>query len=153
MALNIFSMPSSSVLFLLSAAFGLSNALPWAGPKPTNVYRADAWSPAPTEVPVNPADLFKRTSVDVNICGWIGANSANAATCSTGSSCIRDTIHGYVGCCATSGPCTQGVYTSCVDSNSVGWVPNSGLQNNGIYTWLVLISTPCIFQNSGLMAI
>lgn len=140
MAINIFVMPSSSIVLLLSAVFGISNALPWTGAKPTNVYKADAWSPAPTFVPVDPAELFKRASVDVNICGWIGGSSANAATCSSGSSCIRDTIHGYVGCCTTSGACTAGVYTSCVDSNSVGWSPYSGLQNNGIYTWSVSFS-------------
>jgi hypothetical protein len=137
MAINIFAMPSSSIFLLLSVAFGV-NALPWTGAQETKVYDADAWTPAPTVVPVNPAQLFKRSFVDVNICGWIGGNSANAATCSSGSSCIHDTIHGYVGCCATSGPCTAGVYTSCVDANSVGWSPNSGLENNGIYTWWVL---------------
>ena len=135
MAVNIFAMPSSSLILLLSAVFGISNALPWTGARPTQVYKADEISSAPTFVPVDPKELFKRTSVGVNVCGWIDGNSANAATCSSGSSCIRDTVHGYVGCCTTSGACTAGVYTSCIDSNSFGWTPNSGLANNGIYTW------------------
>jgi hypothetical protein len=135
MAVNIFAMPSSSLILLFLTAFGVSSALPWTGPQATHVYREDAWSPAPTFVPVDPKELFKRDSVDVNVCGWIGGNSASSATCSSGSSCIRDTIHGYVGCCSTSGACTAGVYTSCIDRNSVGWSPNSGLQDNGIYTW------------------
>lgn len=137
MSFNIFAMPSSSILLLLSAAFGISNALPWAPAQETNAYLADAWTPAPTAIPVDPADLFKRSVVDVNICGWIGGNSAAPAVCSVGSSCIHDYNHGYVGCCPSEGPCTQGVYTSCVDKNSVGWSPNAGLQNNGVYTWYV----------------
>jgi hypothetical protein len=81
--------------------------------------------------------------VDVAVCGWIGGNSAQVAGCSSGSSCIHDTIHGYVGCCPTSGVCTQGVYTSCVDMNNLGWSPNSGMVDNGIFTWwvsLILLS-------------
>jgi hypothetical protein len=123
----------SSLIFLFSAALGLANALPWNGAQKTAVYKADAWSPVPTAVPA--AELFKRTSVDVNVCGWIGGNLAEPAACSSGSSCVHDTIHGYVGCCTTSGACTAGVYTSCVDQNSAGWSPKSGVQENGIYTW------------------
>ena len=133
--INIFAMPSSSILLLFSLAFGASNALPGAPAQKTNAYRADAWSPAPTPRAVDPARLFKRTSVDVAVCGWIGGNSAQPAGCSSGSSCIHDTIHGYVGCCTTSGACTQGVYTSCVDKNNLDWSPNSGMVDNGIFTW------------------
>ncbi|KAK0112686.1 hypothetical protein ONS95_014425 [Cadophora gregata] len=132
---NFFAMPSSSMVFLFSFAFSLTtNALPWTGAQQTNVYREAAWSPAPTAVPNVPANIFKRESLDVNVCGWVGGNSAVAAVCSSGSSCIHDTIHAVVGCCATEGPCTAGVYTSCVDKNSVGWSPNEGMQNNGIYS-------------------
>ncbi|CZS91337.1 uncharacterized protein RCO7_01569 [Rhynchosporium graminicola] len=127
-------MPSSSKLLLFSFATSLTNARPWTGAEQTNVYREAGWSPAPTPLPNVPAYIFKRASLDVNICGWIGGNSRVPALCSAGSSCIHDTIHGIVGCCATNGPCTQGVYTSCVDKNSVGWVPNEGLQKNGIYS-------------------
>jgi hypothetical protein len=74
MGFNIFAMPASSILLLFSVALGVSNALPWAGPQPTNAYEPDAWSPVPTGAPADPARLFKRTSVDVNVCGWIGGN-------------------------------------------------------------------------------
>ncbi|KAH7309331.1 hypothetical protein BKA65DRAFT_543536 [Rhexocercosporidium sp. MPI-PUGE-AT-0058] len=134
MAVNFFAMPSSPLLLLFSFAFSLTNALPWAGAQQTNVYREAAWSPAPTALPKVPANIFKRESVDVNICGWIGGSFGAPALCSAGSSCIHDTIHAVVGCCTTDGPCTAGVYTSCVDKNSLGWAPNEGMQNNGIYS-------------------
>lgn len=137
MAVNFFAMPSSSVVLLFSFAFSLTNALPWTGPQQTNVYREAAWSPAPTALPNVPANIFKRESVDVNVCGWIGGSSGAPAVCSAGSSCIHDTIHAVIGCCTTDGPCTAGVYTSCVDKNSIGWSPNEGMQNNGIYSWYV----------------
>lgn len=135
MAFNIFAMPTSSIILLLSAAFGVSNALPWAGPAPTGVYKEDAWSPRPTNKPVDLLELFKRDSIDVRVCGWLGGKSENAAICPTGSSCIHDIVHGYVGCCATSGPCTAGVYTSCVDKNSPGGSSGPLVENNGVYTW------------------
>jgi hypothetical protein len=138
MVSNVFAMPSSSMFLLFSLAFGVTNGLPWPGPQKTGLYRPDAWSPAPTNIP-DPGKLFRRSPVDVNVCGWIGGNSAIPAICSGGSSCVHDTIHGYVGCCATDGPCTAGIYTSCIDKNSAGWSPNSGLENNGIFTWYVAI--------------
>lgn len=137
MAFNIFAMPSSSIVLLFSVAFSSSNALPWTEALQTQVYQADAWSPRPTHVTraTDPLRLFSRDSLDVQICGWLGGNSASAATCSPGSSCIRDTIHNVVGCCGLSGSCTAGVYTSCVDMNSSGYTPKSGIQTNGIFTW------------------
>jgi hypothetical protein len=135
MGFNIFAMPDSSILLLFSVALGVSNALPWAGPQPTNGYQADAWSPVPTGVPADPAKLFRRSSVNVDVCGWIGGNSAQPVACGSGSSCVYDTIHGYVGCCTTSGACKAGVYTSCVDAQSSDWNKNSGIINDGIYTW------------------
>lgn len=140
MPFNIFAMPPSSIFLLFSIVFSGSNALPWTEAQQTHVYKADAWSPRPTFIPepADPARLFRRDALDVAICGWLGGNSASAATCSPGSSCIRDTIHGVVGCCGTSGPCTAGVYTSCIDMNSNGWTPNAGLdQANGVFTWYV----------------
>ena len=132
---NIFAMPASSIILLFSVAFGVTNALPWAEPHQTNTYQADQWSPKPTPISGDPAGLFKRSSVDVNICGWIGGIFGQPVQCGSGSSCVHDTIHGYVGCCTTSGACTAGVYTSCVDGGSDGWSPNSGLADNGIETW------------------
>jgi hypothetical protein len=29
------------------------------------------------------------------------------------------------------------VYTSCVDKNNLNWSPNSGMVDNGIFTWSV----------------
>jgi hypothetical protein len=137
MPVNIFSIPSSSALLLFSLAFGLTEARPWQGATKTVVYQGDDWSPRPTNILVNPRELFKRDHVDVAVCGWIGGNSASPAACASGSSCVHDTLHGYIGCCATSGPCTAGVYTSCVDENSPNWGEESGLVDTGIYTWCV----------------
>ena len=137
MAVNIFSMPSSSALLLFSLAFGLTNARPWQGATKTAVYQADEWSPRPTNVPVNPRELFKRKHLGVEVCGWLGGNSASPVACGSGSSCVHDTVHGYIGCCATSGPCSAGVYTSCVDESSSNWGEDSGLVNDGIFTWWV----------------
>jgi hypothetical protein len=136
MAINLFAMPSSSIILLLSAAFSISNALPWDGARPTAVYKWDEWTPRPTQLPADPAELFKRASLPVNICGWLGGNSASPVVCQTGSSCVHDTLHGYIGCCATAGPCTAGVYSSCVDSrNTKDWAATPLWQNNGVVTW------------------
>jgi hypothetical protein len=132
-AVNVFAMPSSSIILLFSVAFGLTSALPWAGAEETHAYRTDAWSPRPTAKPK--PELFKRGSVAVTVCGWVGGQLEQVAGCGVGSSCIHDTIHGYVGCCTTSGPCTDGVYTSCRDKNSDVWSPDEGMINNGVLTW------------------
>ena len=135
MMVNLLAMPSSALLIILSIVFGASNALPWPGPEPTAAYQGHEWSPRPTTIPRNPADIFKRDSVDVAVCGWIGGISSEPAICPPGSSCIHDLAHGYVGCCTTSGPCTAGVYTSCVDFHNPAWNSRPVWQNNGIYTW------------------
>lgn len=145
MTFDVFSMPPSSALLLFSLAFGLTNARPWHGATKTAVYQADEWSPRPTNVPVNPRELFKRTHLGVEVCGWVGGNVASVVACGSGSSCVHDTVHGYVGCCATSGPCTAGVYTSCVDESSSDWGYDSGLVNNGIVTWSVTAYLVTIF--------
>jgi hypothetical protein len=145
-------MPASSIILLFSVALGVSNALPWAGPQPTNAYQPDAWSPVPTRIPADPANLFKRSSVDVNVCGWIGGNLGQPVQCASGSSCIHDTIHGYVGCCTTSGVCTSGVYTSCVNSQSSAWNQNSGLADSGIYTWYAR-STPTLQTQANFVTV
>ena len=137
MAPPIFSMPSSSMLLLFSLAFDLTNARAWEGAQKTAVYDGDDWSPRPTQFSATRRSLFKRDHVDVAVCGWIGGISASPAACASGSSCIHDTMHGYVGCCATSGPCTAGVYTSCVDENSDGSSDGSGLVDTWITTWCV----------------
>ncbi|RDL39885.1 uncharacterized protein BP5553_04225 [Venustampulla echinocandica] len=135
MAITVFAMPSSSLLLLFSVALGLSHADPFALPIQTAVYSPDEWSPRPTGAPADPAALFKRGgSVDVAVCGWIGGLSAKPVACSSGSSCIHDTIHALMGCCTTEGPCIQGVYSTCIDKKSAGWATTTGLVNNGVTT-------------------
>ena len=135
MANNLFTMPSSAVLLAFSVAFGLSNALPWPGPEPTASYKSDDWTPRPTNSPRSPAELFKRESLPVNICGWFGGNVSAEVGCETGSSCIHDTIYGFVGCCTTAGACTSGVYTSCMDLYSVS---SGSVGQVGVTTWYVI---------------
>ncbi|TAQ91610.1 hypothetical protein B7494_g124 [Chlorociboria aeruginascens] len=127
-------MPSSSIFLLFSTIYPWANGMPWPEPVQTSVYQPDEWSPRPTDTPASPARIFKRDSLPVDICGWIGGVSSNSAVCPSGSSCVHDTIHAFVGCCATSGPCTAGVYTACVDKNSPGWSAATGDQPNGVYT-------------------
>jgi hypothetical protein len=135
-------MPSPSIIILFSSIFGYASAVPWAVAKETATYTADEWSPRPTNTPLAARDIFKRSSVNVDVCGWIGGNSAQPVGCASGSSCIHDTL-GFVGCCPTSSagaspiPCTDGLYTTCVDKNSAGYSANSFLINNGVLSWLV----------------
>lgn len=131
------------VLLLFFATFEFTNAIPWAPAEQTATYKADEWSPRPTNTIPKPRDLFKRGSLNVDICGWIGGNSAQPVGCASGSSCIHDTSLGFVGCCPTSSagadpiPCTDGLYTTCIDHNSAGYASNSFLVNNGVLSWLV----------------
>ncbi|ESZ97732.1 hypothetical protein SBOR_1919 [Sclerotinia borealis F-4128] len=136
--INYFAMPFSLMLFLSSTIFGVTNAIPWAAAEQTATYKADEWSPRPTNTITKPRDLFKRGSIDVDVCGWIGGNLAQPVGCVSGSSCIHDTSLVFVGCCPTSSagadpiPCTDGLYTTCIDHNSAGYAPNSFLINNGV---------------------
>ncbi|KAJ8060379.1 hypothetical protein OCU04_010708 [Sclerotinia nivalis] len=129
---------SSLILILCFTLFLGTNAIPWAAAIQTATYKADEWSPRPTNTISEPRDLFKRGSIDVDVCGWIGGNLAQPVGCGSGSSCIHDTSFGFVGCCPTSSagadpiPCTNGLYTTCVDHNSVGYTSDSFLINNGI---------------------
>jgi hypothetical protein len=132
---TLFAMPSSSILLVFSVALGFANALPWAEAEQTATYTPHEWSPRPTGAPHAPAKLFKRDSVGVDVCGWIGGDKGKAVTCDAGSSCVHDTLHVLVGCCTTDGPCTNGVYTTCQDKNSPGWAPSASIANNGVLTW------------------
>lgn len=134
-AINLFAMPPSSVALLFSVVLGLTNAMPWAEPAKTAAYVADEWTPRPTGTPSDPAKLFKRGSVAVAVCGWAGGNLAYPAECASGSSCVHDTMHALVGCCTTDGPCTQGVYTTCIDNKSPGWESTSAIVNDGVVKW------------------
>ncbi|TGO81538.1 hypothetical protein BPOR_1111g00010 [Botrytis porri] len=129
---------SPLIIILFSALFGVTNAIPWAAAKQTATYKGDEWSPRPTNRIIESRDLFRRVSFDVDICGWIGGNKAQSVGCRSGSSCIHDTSYGVIGCCPTSSagsdpvPCTDGLYTSCIDHNSAGYASNSFMVNNGI---------------------
>ncbi|KAF7869822.1 hypothetical protein EAF04_004606 [Stromatinia cepivora] len=129
---------SSLILILFFPLFLRTNAIPWAAAKQTVTYKADEWSPRPTNTISEPRGLFRRGSVDVDVCGWIGGNLAQPVGCGSGSSCIHDTSFGFVGCCPTSSagadpiPCTDGLYTTCVDHNSAGYTSDSFLINNGV---------------------
>lgn len=137
MASNIFAMPASSVALLFFLSLGVTNAVPWGGAHKTAIYQIDAFSPKPTGAPS--LELFKRvdTYIGVSVCGWLGGDEKKVAGCDAGSSCIHDTKHGYIGCCATAGPCTDGVYTTCLDNKSTGWDSTQGMINNGVLTWYV----------------
>jgi hypothetical protein len=138
MAVTLFALPASSIALLFSLALGLTDATPWAEPAvQTLAYRAHEWSPRPTGVTNEPAKLFKRSSLDVGICGWLGGNEALPAQCSSRSSCVHDTIHGVVGCCTTDGACLQGVYTNCLDNKSGGWAATPVVKNDGVTMWYV----------------
>ncbi|KAL6903975.1 hypothetical protein GGI43DRAFT_381674 [Trichoderma evansii] len=52
------------------------------------------------------------------ICGWIGGDPNQPATCLAGSHCAADTSNKAIGCCPNDGPCTTGIFTGCVDVNS-----------------------------------
>ncbi|QSZ30070.1 hypothetical protein DSL72_004590 [Monilinia vaccinii-corymbosi] len=131
-------MSSSLILLSFSTIFGVTNAIPWAAAEKTATYKAHEWSPRPTNTMLKPRSLFRRGSIDVDICGWVGGNLAQPVGCASGSSCIHDTAFGFVGCCPTSSagadpiPCTDGLYTTCIDYNSAGYVSNSSLINNGV---------------------
>ncbi|UKZ93123.1 uncharacterized protein TrAFT101_008049 [Trichoderma asperellum] len=71
-------------------------------------------SPALASSPVE--QLLQR---DFNtICGWIGGDPNLPATCLAGSHCAADTVNKAIGCCPDEGPCTEGIFTGCVDVNS-----------------------------------
>ncbi|KAA8570838.1 hypothetical protein MFRU_011g01020 [Monilinia fructicola] len=126
------------ILLSFSTIFRLTNAIPWAAAEQTATYKPDEWSPRPTNTILKARGLFERGSIDVDVCGWIGGNLAQPVGCATGSSCIHDTSFGFVGCCPTSSagadpiPCTDGLYTTCIDHNSAGYASNSLFVNNGV---------------------
>ncbi|KAF4625263.1 hypothetical protein G7Y89_g12904 [Cudoniella acicularis] len=94
-------MPTSSIALLLSLAFGLTNAMPWAEAEKTASYQVEEWSPKPTGVVADLAKIFKRDSVDVAIyqksAGWAstsGLQDNGFTTCSSNSACYQNTYPG-----------------------------------------------------------
>lgn len=116
---RLFTMPSSSILFLFSAAFSATSALPWKGPQATATYDAADWSPRPTLASVSERELFPRALFfSANTCGFVGGDYYSSITCGSASSCVWDTARAFLGCCPNNGICTTGVYTGCVDTQS-----------------------------------
>jgi len=117
---SLFRPASATATIVVSTILGLVQA--GALPRQTSATehgRPDlvSWPLAPTAAPQLSYGLLRRQDFNT-ICGYIGGDSALPATCSAGSHCVLDTGHGFVGCCPDSGPCTEGVYTGCVDVNS-----------------------------------
>ena len=137
MAILLFTISPFSIALFFSVIIGLTIATPWEESVETMSYKAQEWSPRPTRAPEEPAKLFKRSSLDVAICGWLGGNKDLEARCASGSSCIHDTMHGVVGCCTQDGACQQGVYTTCLDTNSAGWLSTRVTRNDGVTMWYV----------------
>ena len=133
MEINLFRIPSTSRVLLLSAIFSLTNALPWSGPDPTASYKPADWNPRPTSVPRSLPELLKRQNSNASICGWVNGNVNQPAACPSDAKCVYDTNHGMVGCCPQSGSCTTGVYTTCVQEAQ-------GALNPSILTWYALMS-------------
>ncbi|PNP55441.1 hypothetical protein THARTR1_04271 [Trichoderma harzianum] len=80
------------------------------------------WPIAPTPAPRSPflrsmpEHLLPR---DFNtVCGYIGGNPGFPATCLAGSHCAVDVENKAIGCCPDGAPCTEGIFTGCVDVNS-----------------------------------
>ncbi|KAH8900158.1 hypothetical protein GQ53DRAFT_211195 [Thozetella sp. PMI_491] len=115
----------TSLLELVPAAHALYNprARYTALPVPTvtvahHVLDVVAWPPLPTTPPLDLFDLRRRQD-DNTICGYVGGDADIPATCGAGSHCVLDPEHGAIGCCPNGQePCTTGIFTGCVDSNS-----------------------------------
>jgi hypothetical protein len=133
MEINLFRIPSTSRVLLLSAIFSLTNALPRSGPVPTASYKSADWNPRTTSVPQSLTELLKRQDWNASVCGWVNGNFNQPAACSSDEKCVYDTSHGMVGCCPQSGSCTTGVYTTCVQAAQ-------GALNPSILTWYVPMS-------------
>lgn len=115
-------LPVPTALLLLSRLFELAQAHAFPRQTSTVPYRileVVSWPLAPTPPPALPDELRRRDIAADAICGYIGGNPSLPATCSPGSHCVLDAVHGAIGCCPNNdGACTAGVFTGCVDSNS-----------------------------------
>lgn len=131
---RLFTMPSSSKVLLFAAAFSVTSALPWMGPKPTITYVPANWTPKPTQGSISERELFRRDFFfQANTCGWIGGDYSSVVTCPSASSCVWDTTRSFVGCCPSNAPCSTGIYTGCVDTQSGQQTVN----DPAVLTWCV----------------
>ncbi|KFA65178.1 hypothetical protein S40285_01466 [Stachybotrys chlorohalonatus IBT 40285] len=115
-------LPPSATLLVLVAIFQTSNG--HAIPQQTKTIafhelEVQPWPLVPTSAPTAAAQLNNLLGRQLNtVCGYIGGDPSLPATCSAGSHCAVDVGQGAVGCCPDQGPCTQGVFTGCVDASS-----------------------------------
>ena len=123
--------PSAAALVILSSIIlppAASHALPrQTKTLPHRTLNVRSWPlavPAPTAAAAaadpRPDDSHPRLLARQfnTICGYIGGDPDLPATCSAGSHCAVDIEHDAIGCCPDGGPCTEGVYTGCVDAGS-----------------------------------
>lgn len=117
---------------MVSTIFTLTKAIPFPGPVPTVAYKAADVTSRPTNAPQLTSELaFDSSSINAGVCGWIGGIRSLPATCSSGSTCVYDSVNKIVGCCPLGGSCTAGVYTGCVDASS----PRQTAFSPNIVTW------------------
>lgn len=111
--------PSTAICLVLAILLrtGATYALPRATPTVARrEFEVELWPIEPTGLPVSPNKLQIR---QLNtICGYIGGDPDLPATCSAGSHCAANAENSVIGCCPDDGPCTQGIFTGCVDGNS-----------------------------------
>ncbi|KAI1114457.1 hypothetical protein F5Y14DRAFT_450999 [Nemania sp. NC0429] len=116
-----FRLPPATAVLLLCAV--LDKTRGHALPRQTNVIESRGWDvialpPEPTGKPLSPFDVQRRQEEENTVCGYLGGSLKLPATCSLGSHCVLDSANSVVGCCPNGGPCTTGVFTTCVDRNS-----------------------------------
>ncbi|KAL7924564.1 hypothetical protein ACQKWADRAFT_286985 [Trichoderma austrokoningii] len=126
------ALPRSAAALLASSTLLLQIASSHALPRETKTIamrelNVVAWpivaattpAPKPPALASSPAEQLLLLERGLNtICGWIGGDPNLPATCLAGSHCAADTVNKAIGCCPDQGPCTAGIFTSCVDVNS-----------------------------------
>ncbi|EHK50250.1 hypothetical protein TRIATDRAFT_314453 [Trichoderma atroviride IMI 206040] len=114
---------ASSTLLQLASSHALPRETKTISVRELNVvaWPIVATTPAPKApspaLASSPADQLLQRDFNT-ICGWIGGDASLPATCLAGSHCAADTVNKAIGCCPDSGPCTEGIFTGCVDVNS-----------------------------------
>ncbi|KAK1241085.1 hypothetical protein MKX08_001059 [Trichoderma sp. CBMAI-0020] len=114
---------ASSTLLQLACSHALPRETKTISVRELNVvaWPIAATTPAPRAaspaLASSPADQLLQRDFNT-ICGWIGGDANLPATCLAGSHCAADTVNKAIGCCPDTGPCTEGIFTGCVDVNS-----------------------------------
>ncbi|KAI9158249.1 hypothetical protein HJFPF1_06241 [Paramyrothecium foliicola] len=116
-------LPPAAAVLVLSTILETTNAAD-SSPRQTQTVELRElhvlpWPPAATVAPRYPPVLYglhQRRQLNT-VCGFIGGDPDLPATCSAGSHCVAEIGNSAIGCCPDEGPCTQGIYTGCVDAN------------------------------------